>query len=66
MNKYFVSDKGNGNYFSDSITSSAPVKLPAETLSRQPSMEARSVLEKVICNYGIKRAGVVQRRYGIK
>jgi len=66
MNKYFASGKGASNYFSETTTSEAKLKSIESSLKKQPSTEPRSVLEKVVSGYGVKRSGVVVRRYGIK
>lgn len=66
MNKYFMSDEVRRDYFSETITSSVPLKPTGDSLKLQPPIEPRSVLEKVVTNYGVKRSGVVVRRYGIK
>ena len=68
MSKYFVRDRGNGRYFSDTATSSGSTKLRFDPTKRQASTETepRAVLEKAIADYGAKRSGLVQRRYGIK
>lgn len=65
MNKYFVSEV-RSDYFSETVTSGAPLRPTAVSSKQQPPIEPRSVLEKVVTNYGVKRSGVVVRRYGIK
>jgi hypothetical protein len=66
MNKYFAIGKGGSNYFTETTTSGTKLKSIEVSLKQQSSIEPRSVLDKVISGYGVKRSGVVVRRYGIK
>ena len=66
MSNYFEKSQGRSGYFSETTTSASQLKQSTVSSRVKPSIEPRSVLEKVVSNYGVKRSGVVIRRYGIK
>ena len=66
MSNYFARHGDIKDYFSEALTSSAPVKTATDALKRQSADEARTLIEKVISSYGSKKSNVVIRRYGIK
>lgn len=68
MNRYFETEKVKSGYFSDAVTSVAPLKDRRETAPKRPTpaTDASKVFDKFVTAYGEKRSGVVIRRYGIK
>lgn len=66
MNKYFSADIKDTHYFSDTVTSSVGTDVSKKKLGQEKQIEPRLVFQKAISGYGVKRSGVVRRRYGIK
>ena len=66
MSTYFETSKVRNDYFSETVTSAAALKQSVASSKLKSSNEPRSVLEKVVASYGVKRSGIVVRRYGIK